>query len=286
MTARPVTAVGVVAHHHNPRAAELVREAMVWLAGRGVDVRVLDHDAAALGLEHPGRPADEVGACDVVLAVGGDGTMLRAVDLFAPVPVLGVNAGLLGYLTAVEGNAMIEALGGVLAGRHAVEERMMLAATLHRVGEPPTRVTALNELVVEKAVAGHTVRLQVSIGAAPFTTYAADGLIVATPTGSTAYALSAGGPIVSPRHRALLLTPVAPHMLFDRTLVLDPDDTVTLEVVGHRSAATSADGRPLGPLSPGDSVVCGAAAQPARFVSFGGRDFHHILKQKFGLADR
>jgi NAD+ kinase len=119
-----------------------------------------------------------------------------------------------------------------------------------------------------------------------FTTYAADGLIVATPTGSTAYAFSVRGPIVAPTHRALMLTPVSPHMLFDRTLVLDPGAELRLTVQGHRAATLSVDGRNLGELGEGDAVVCTAAARSARLVTFGPRDFLRILKAKFGLNDR
>jgi NAD+ kinase len=119
-----------------------------------------------------------------------------------------------------------------------------------------------------------------------FTPYTADGLIVATPTGSTAYALSARGPIVEPTHRALLLTPVSPHMLFDRTLVLEPDTVVRLVVAGGRPASLSVDGRMLGQLDDGDSITCTASEHSARFVVFGRRDFHGILKAKFKLGDR
>ena len=127
----------------------------------------------------------------------------------------------------------------------------------------------------------------VRIDGAPFTTYAADGLIVATPTGSTAYSLSARGPIVSPRHRALLLTPVSPHMLFDRSLVLDPEESIEIEVSGHRSADLNVDGQRATTLAPGRRTVrCRAADEPARFVRFGPRRFHQILKAKFGLSDR
>ena len=115
--------------------------------------------------------------------------------------------------------------------------------------------TALNEAVIEKQEAGHTVRLLVRIDGAPFTSYAADGLIIATPTGSTAYSLSARGPVVSPKHRALLLTPVSPHMLFDRSLVLDPDEQVEIEVIGHRPATLSIDGQTAASLAEGDTVV-------------------------------
>jgi len=149
-----------------------------------------------------------------------------------------------------------------------------------------TNVLALNEAVLEKTGAGHTIRLDVALDGAFFTPYAADGLIVATATGSTAYAFSARGPIVEPTHRALLLTPVSPHMLFDRTLILDDDSDVTLTVAGSREAALVIDGRHIGDLHPGDVVRCGASSYVARLVLSGPRDFHAILKAKFGLSDR
>ncbi|MEZ5274646.1 MAG: NAD(+)/NADH kinase [Ilumatobacteraceae bacterium] len=139
---------------------------------------------------------------------------------------------------------------------------------------------------MEKQESGHTVRLLVSIDGTPFTSYAADGLILATPTGSTAYSMSARGPVVSPRLRAVLLTPVSPHMLFDRTLVLDPAESVEVEVLGHRAATLSIDGQPAATLEEGDRVTVAPSSQVARFVRFGERRFHHILKAKFGLTDR
>ena len=143
---------------------------------------------------------------------------------------------------------------------------------------PPARIIRID---VENAV-----RLEVEINGRFFTPYAADGLIVATPTGSTAYALSARGPIVEPTHRALLLTPVSPHMLFDRTLVLEPTAQVRIEVRPDRPAVLSVDGRSFGSLQPGDAVVCTSSAHDARLITFGPRDFHAVLKAKFGLNDR
>ena len=145
---------------------------------------------------------------------------------------------------------------------------------------------ALNEAVLEKTPMGHTVRLSVGINGEFFTTYAADGLIVATPTGSTAYSFSARGPIVAPEHRAFVLTPVSPHMLFDRSMVFGPEASLRLEVDGHRPATLSVDGRNLGALNEGDSITCTASERSARLVTFGPRDFHKILKAKFGLNDR
>ena len=155
-----------------------------------------------------------------------------------------------------------------------------------RDGRADQRFQALNEGVVEKLEPGHTVRLLVRIDGVDFTSYAADGLIVATPTGSTAYSLSARGPVVSPRHRALLLTPVSPHMLFDRSLVLDPEEWVEVEVAGHRPVALSVDGQQTVTLTEGDVVSFAASSATAQFVRFGRHRFHRILKSKFGLADR
>ncbi|HEY5424162.1 MAG TPA: NAD(+)/NADH kinase, partial [Ilumatobacteraceae bacterium] len=229
----------------------------------------------------------------LALSLGGDGTMLRAIKLLggAPVPVIGVNVGLLGYLTELEPPALIPALerwsAGAVAGEWRIEERMMLDATVQPTGAAPAQTwTALNEAVVEKQEAGHTVRLLVRIDGAVFTSYAADGLIISTPTGSTAYSLSARGPVVSPKHRALLLTPVSPHMLFDRALVLDPDEHVDVEVIGHRPVTLSIDGQSVASLAEGDTVTVCASASVARFVRFGERRFHQILKTKFGLSDR
>jgi len=225
-----------------------------------------------------------------VVSVGGDGTILRTVDLVAAhdVPLIGINVGQLGYLTEVDPQDWQQAFERWLDGRTGLDERMLLAVQVEPAdGEPVTvRTMALNEAVLEKTPMGHTVRMEVYLDDHFFTTYAADGLIVATPTGSTAYSFSARGPIVAPRHRALLLTPVSPHMLFDRTLVLDPTTRIRLRVRSHRRAILSVDGRNRAELNEGDSVVCSAADHSARFVTYGDRDFHQIVKAKFGLEDR
>lgn len=286
-----MTTVGMVVHHQRDEAGRLARAAAAWLAEHGHRACLPKADAEAAGLSELACTDDELRTeADVVVSLGGDGTMLRAVELVASagVPLLGVNVGLLGYLTEVEPPAMTAALGRFLAGDYVIEERMMLhveAISPSGSADGGAR-RALNEAVIEKMMAGHTVRLRVSIDGAVFTTYAADGLIVATPTGSTAYSLSARGPIVSPRHRATLLTPVSPHMLFDRALVLDPEEQVSIEVLGHRPAALSIDGRASGVLEEGDRIECRGADESARFVRFARRDFHQILKAKFGLADR
>jgi NAD+ kinase len=287
-----MTDVLLVAHHDRVEAAALARMAATWLAGHGHSAWMTPVDAEPLELLDlvSERKPESAG---LALSIGGDGTMLRTVKMLggSGVPIIGVNVGLLGYLTEVEPPALTAALerwaAGSEKGEWRIEERMMLDATLHRYDGGTTESwTALNEGVVEKQEAGHTVRLLVRIDGATFTSYAADGLIIATPTGSTAYSLSARGPVVSPKHRALLLTPVSPHMLFDRTLVLDPDEQVEIEVIGIRAATLSIDGQTAATLAEGDTLSVRASASVARFVRFGERRFHQILKTKFGLSDR
>jgi NAD+ kinase len=277
--------VALVVNASRPRAVELAAEAAVWLAARGHVVRLPKKDAQAVGLdEHAAEPDELEAGVDLVAALGGDGTILRAVHLAAPqgAPVLGVNLGRLAYLSTVEPDFLCAALERFLAGEHEIESRAMLCVTV----EGRAATLALNEAVLEHVGAGHTVHFAVSISGRFFNSYVADAVILATPTGSTAYSFSAGGPIVSPRQRALLLTPVAPHTPFSRTLVLDPSDHVGVEVLEHRGATLSVDGVDLGQLAQGESMTVDIAPVDARLVTFGERDFYGLLKAKFGLADR
>lgn len=287
-----MTAVALFLHHGRPQAVERARRAAAWLEERGRDVRLLPADADAADLSPLACALDSlVDGLELAVSLGGDGTMLRAVDAVgaAEVPVLGVNIGHLGYLTAVESDDLLTALDRFLAGDYEIEERMTLEVAPELAGaaaEAPLATIALNEAWLEKTVPGHTVRLAVTIGDCPWTTYAADGLIVSTPTGSTAYNLSVRGPIVSPHMAALVLTPVSPHMLFDLSLVLGPAEPVRIEVLDDVPASLLADGRPVATLHGGDAVTCRAGPHNARFVSFGRREFFRIVKTKFGLADR
>jgi len=277
-----VTSVALVVHPERGEAADIAARAKRWLAAQGHGAVLVDDEAEALDM-------DEV---DLAVSLGGDGTMLRTVALAIPrgVPVLGVNLGRLGFLTQVEPPGLEHALERFCAGDFAVEERMTLEVVVHRApgGMPTPRASyvALNEAVVEKTVPGHTVRLAAAIAGRPFVTYAADGLLVSTPTGSTAYNLSARGPIVSPRLWAIVVTPISPHMLFDRTLVLEPDEWIRLDVAPPRPGVLVVDGQTISVLEPGDGVEVRTGAAPARIVSFGGRDFHAILRARFSLADR
>ena len=215
--------------------------------------------------------------------------MLRTFERVArqSIPVLGVNVGDLGYLTEFEADEAKGAIEAALNGALPVEERLMVQRRIERAdGQTDGTWTGLNEAVLEKKSQGHTVRLEVTIDGSAFATYAGDGLIVSTPTGSTAYNLSARGSIVAPTHWSLQLTPVAPHMLFDRSLVLRPDTEIRIAVVGAREANLAVDGRSVAVLGDGDVLSATRSDVIARLVTSGPGGFHQVLKQKFGLKDR
>jgi NAD+ kinase len=257
-----MAAIGLIMHLGRDEASTHARDLAVWLLNEGHSVRVPPDDAEVSGMaNHMVEPANFADGLDVCVTLGGDGSILRAVELLgtAVVPILGVDHGQLGYLTEVEPSGAQTAVARVLQGDFEV---------------------------VERAADANTIRLAVDLDDEFFTTYAADGLIVATPTGSTAYAFSARGPIIDPTHSALLLTPVSPHMLFDRSLVLAPSTRVRLTIDGHRPATVSVDGRRVAIVGDGDTIECSAADHSAQMVSLGPRRFHRVLKAKFGLNDR
>ena len=284
-----MAAIGFVAHGQRQGARGLAEQTAAWLRQEGHEAAFLDADWTKDRRSDNGqRPA----RLDLAVSLGGDGTMLRTVDLVsaAGVPVLGVNLGHLGYLAAVEPGSLRDALSRFLAGDYQVEARMTLDVSVTDEdgdgGHTFLHRSALNDLVLQRPAGSHTVRTDVSVNGEPFLTFAADSLIVATPTGSTAYNLSARGPIVSPRARVLILTPVAPHMLFDRSLVLDAEDVIAITPIAGQTADLVVDGWMTATVHPGQTLHCRRGDRDALLVTFGQRDFHRILKRKFNLADR
>ncbi len=285
--------IALVFHRLRPNAVGLARDVAAWAhhAGCNVVCDESDVDAIAQGSHSHVTASSSFRDADLLVSVGGDGTMLRAVHSLSGtlVPVMGVNVGLLGYLTNVEPEMALGALDQWLRGTEGsafhYDDRMMLRVLIQN-GSTKQSWLALNEVVLEKQQSGHTVRLGVDIDGTHFVTYSADGLIVATPTGSTAYALSARGPVLSPRLNALLMTPVSPHMMFDRSLVLDPREEVVIEVIGQRPVEIAIDGVAVHTLLEGDRVSVLAATERARLLRFNDNRFHQILRSKFGLADR
>lgn len=248
-----------------------------------------------LGVSHwAGQAGDtaalvrELPSTDVLMVLGGDGTFLLAAQAVAQVdvPILGVNLGKVGFLSKVETHELGRVLAQVLAGDFEVRERMMLEATTLPGGRPEgaRRYVALNDVVVARGALARVCRLQVSVGPSHVGTFIADGLVVASPTGSTGYSFSAGGPIVAPTSRALIVTPIAAYLSTLRSIVVGPDETIRTVVVAAHEALVSIDGREDRPLQAGDVVEVRALDRPIRFVEpRGALPFWDLLRQKVEL---
>lgn len=280
--------IGLVAHMGRPQAAQVARQTERWLVSEGHSARALPE----LGPHVLGRGVadEEVKDLDLLVSLGGDGTMLRAVGMVlgTGVPVMGVNFGRFGYLTTAEPDGLQGAIRRFLRGDYELERRTTLQARvcgrdgLERLGP----ATGLNDIVLSRPTGSHTINTNLSISGSHFLSFAADSMIVSTPTGSTGYNLSARGPIVSPKLACLVVTPVSPHMLFDRSVVLGPSETLEFEVMGPSGAELIVDGANVGLVSAGEKVTCNAGPDDAVLVTFGERSFETVLKNKFRLTDR
>jgi NAD+ kinase len=225
--------------------------------------------------------------CDVVLALGGDGTMLGGLRLAAPrgVPVLGANLGRLGYLTEIDGEHLEQGLEALSAGAYAVEERFMLRATWKQAGERHEHV-AFNDVVLSRVPGRGQALLALHVDRQLLVRYASDGVIAATPAGSTAYSYAAGGPIVSPQTRAMIITPDAPHGLFNRAVVLGAEERLGVEVLPNSApVAVEVDGQLLAEADPGWTLDIVPNPWPALVVRLGSAGFADRARRKLGITD-
>jgi NAD+ kinase len=278
-----VKRIGFVVHAGREEAIRAAARLVEWLNERGMETRELVGEA--IGATLSAGAGAFVDGLHLVVSVGGDGTLLRAARLAweADCPVLGVKVGRMGFLTEVDPDGAQELLERAVNGTARVDERLAVLAESDGAAsfEPQW---ALNEIMVEKGARHRLVRLAVHVDGTYVTTFSADGVIVATPTGSTAYSFSAHGPIVMPTIPGLILTPVAPHMVFDRSFVLEASQHVELEAVGEVAGVLSADGREAIDLPVGGRVRIGRAPRPARLVRHeDASDFLDLVREKFEL---
>jgi NAD+ kinase len=264
-----VRTITIVVHDQRPAAADVAARLGDLADRHGMQVVAVQEGGPAAG--------------DVVVAVGGDGTMLRAARtaLHGDVPLLGINVGRKGFLADIEPILLEEAVDALASGSWQESRRMTIEATVNE-REP---VTGINDVVIEKVLSQRLISIEVAVDGERFINYHADGLILATPTGSTAYNLSAGGPLVDPEVEALVLSPVAPHSLFSKSLVLRPETEVLCRVMQDRSAGVSVDGYDLGTVSPGDEIKVRRGGETVRFVEISGRSFPARVKEKFHLNE-
>jgi NAD+ kinase len=260
-----------------------------------VEQWALDAGIALAGADDPRLPStarrcersELAQECDLVLALGGDGTMLGAVRLAAPlgVPVLGVNLGRLGYLTEVDGEKLPKALKAVAAGAYAVEDRSALSASWQENGDACDR-EAYNDVVLSRVPGRGQAALALHIDGQLLVRYASDGVIAATPSGSTAYSFAAGGPIVSPQTRAMIVTPDAAHGLFNRAVVLGDDERLGIEVLPTSApVAVEVDGQLVTEVEPGWTMEVAIADLTARVVRLGEAGFAERARRKLGITD-
>ena len=283
----------IVAHTGRHEATKTAADAARQLAEAGLQVRVLESEAAELSAaagaelvavpESPGAAAD----CELVMVLGGDGTLLRGAELGRPssTPVLGVNLGHVGFLAEAEPENLAETVRRIAARDYDVEERMTLDVTVHRDGQVVDSGWALNEASVEKASRERLLELVLEIDGRPVSRWGCDGVVAATPTGSTAYAFSAGGPVVWPEVEALLVVPISAHALFARPLVVSPRSVVAVEVLGHGAApgVLWCDGRRTVGLPEGARVEVRRGSEPVRLARLIRKPFTDRLVRKFRL---
>lgn len=260
--------IALVVHDDKPRATDAAMALATACTKRGVETFIVSDDVLP----------DEV---EAIVGVGGDGTVLRAAALAmtAELPVAGINVGRIGYLAEFEVGE-IDAFADALAGSHL---RVFSAMTV-AVRGPGFTATGINDVVIEKVVSERIIEIGVSINGHRFADYRTDGLIVATPIGSTAYSLSAGGPVVDPEVEALVLTPIAPHSLLSRSLVLSPDAEIVVTVEIDRPARVNVDGREIAGVEPGAHVTIERGSHSAQFLTLDAHPFPQAVRHQFGLA--
>ena len=281
--------IGLVAKLGPREPVALARKIVDWLEARKRKVVLEKSTAERLGRKDGLERAAMLQKADLVIVLGGDGTLLGVGRLSGKkeVPILGVNLGGLGFLTAVRPDEVFRALERVLAGDFEVERRSKLDVRVLRGSRTEARFQALNDVVINKGALARIIELSALIDGEPLCSYRADGLIVSTPTGSTAYALSAGGPIVEPSVGVLLLTPICPHTLTNRPLVLSDRARVEIEIIAtHNDIVLTVDGQEGMSLAPGDRVEMRRAAATAALIRLPPRTYFEVLRTKLRWGER
>ena len=282
--------IAIILNPEKPDAVRMACELVPWLEERGVRI-IAEHDAAiAMNAPSLSRDEKELASVDFALVMGGDGTLLRASHIFSPagVPMLAIRFGKFGFLTDTEPAALRDALEKVIQGRYKIDERMMLQAEVIREGKRIGKAEALNDFVITKGPLARMLRLGTHVSGTYISTYSADGLIVATPTGSTAYSLSAGGPLVAPNLKVIIITPICPHTLNARSLITCSKEVVDVVVESDQGDVVilTVDGQLGIPLEPGDKVSVRESKSKAKLISVNGMTFFNKLQTRLRWGDR
>ena len=282
--------VAIVLNPEKTDAIDLARSLVTWLQERNVLVMV-EHDAArAIDMPSLSRDEKELATADFAVVMGGDGTLLRANRVFGPagVPMLPIRFGKFGFLAEAEPSEAYDAISKILDGDYQINERMMLEAVVTRSNKRVSTATALNDMVIAKGPLARMLRLELHVSGKYVANYAADGLIIASPTGSTAYSLSAGGPLVTPDLRLIIITPICPHTLSERSLIVSDKQSVDVVVESDSGDVVmlTVDGQLGISLEPGDRVSVRESKCKAKLLSVDGTSFFEKLQTLLKWGDR
>jgi len=281
--------IGIFVKRHHQDAVRVAGEVAAWFNCRGIAVLV-DEALVAEVPDALGCPAAEIPTqADLLIVLGGDGTLLSVARLVDDrrTPILGINLGSLGFLTEITRDEIEPVLTKLLAGDLVVSERLRLEVAIRRDGVEVAHYRVLNDLVINKGALARIIDMEAWVDDAYLTTFKADGLIIATPTGSTAYNLAAGGPIISPALHCLVISPICPHMLTNRPIIVSDDALIRIEVkFQNEEVALTADGQIGMPLLGGDVVEIRRSAHPTLLVLSPTKDYFQILRTKLKWGER
>jgi NAD+ kinase len=287
--ATPIRKVVIVSKVGPPEGVSITGRLASWLAERHIEVQFDEETAASLG-RTDGFPRDRLPAdADLAVVAGGDGTLLAAARAAAPldVPLLGINFGSLGFLTELQPADALPGLEAVIEGRYSIEERQMLRVAYTNAGAAVRQYALLNDVVITKSALARMISIGVRVDDEHVATYTSDGLIVATPTGSTAYNLSAGGPILDPRMGAFVIAPICPHTMNYRPLVVPDDVTIEISLRSRdEEVYLTLDGQIGFPFVPEDRLILDNHPHPVRLVRVAGLGFFEILRRKLRWGER
>jgi len=282
---KQIRKVGIIANIRKEIALECSTGLKKWLLGQGMEVFLDEEIAAALGEENGLERQTLAIAADLLVVLGGDGAMLRAARSVRKfkIPIVGINLGTFGYLTEINLNEMYPSLERILRGDYSTEERMMLDMEVVRDGRTSCEFTVLNDVVISWGNLTRMIDMVTAVDRSYLTTFRADGLIISTPTGSTAYSLSAGGPIVFPSQNAIIINPICPHTLTNRPIILPSSMTIAVKVWSEEEGVNvDLDGQESVTLNSGDTLIVRRSRYVTTLVSSSNRDYLEILRSKLG----
>jgi NAD+ kinase len=284
-----VTSVGLVVNRFKVEALNFSLQVVAWLTERDIDVRIDAESARLLGRDDLAADEGRLSETELLVTLGGDGTILTASHIAAPrgIPILGVHMGQFGFIAETHPGELFSHLDDILEGRMDIEDRMMVRGEVVRQGESVFQAIGLNDVVLNKGSRTRMLHLLTAFTGGDIAEYAADGVVVATPTGSTAYALSAGGPLVEPTVQALLVAPICPHSLAARPLVIPADEAVSITVDSQGGEVLfSADGVSIFPIESGDRIDVRRAEFSTRIVTLGHASFYRKVRKRLLWAER